>query len=166
MLFRSNQHTGDRISEIGMGSAYLYEAKTEEAVQALRTAYDGGINYFDLAAGHGKSFSLWGEALGDVRKNVFYQIHFGAAYSKGKYYWSLDLDAVKDSVAWMLQQLKTDFIDYGFIHCQDEASDWETYRKHGISYKPHQEDLFAFAACRGSITRQKGRKLFSEHCPN
>ena len=132
MKYRINQRTGDRISEIGMGSAYLYETKTEEAVQALRTAYDGGINYFDLAAGHGKSFPLWGEALGDVRKNVFYQIHFGAAYSKGKYYWSLDLDAVKDSVAWMLQQLKTDFIDYGFIHCQDEASDWETYRKHGI----------------------------------
>ena len=72
MKYRINQRTGDRISEIGMGSAYLYEAKTEEAVRALRTAYEGGINYFDPAAGHGKAFPLWGDALGDVRENVFY----------------------------------------------------------------------------------------------
>ena len=82
MKYRLNHRTGDSISEIGMGSAYLYEAETEEAVQALRMAYEGGINYFDLAAGHGKAFHLWGEALGDVRKNVLYQIHFGADYSK------------------------------------------------------------------------------------
>ena len=68
MKYRIHQRTGDRISEIGMGSAYLYEAKREEAVRALRTAYEGGINYFDLAAGHGKAFSLWGDALGDVTK--------------------------------------------------------------------------------------------------
>ena len=132
MKYRIHQRTGDRISEIGMGSAYLYEAKREEAVRALRTAYEGGINYFDLAAGHGKAFSLWGDALGDVRENVFYQIHFGADYSKGEYGWSLDLDTVKRSVDWMLKQLKTDYINYGFIHCQDAKSDWATYRKHGI----------------------------------
>ncbi len=132
MRYRLNQRTGDKISEIGMGSAYLYEAETDEGIRALRTAYEGGINYFDLAAGHGKAFPLWGKALGDVRKNVLYQIHFGADYSGGEYGWSLDLDNVKRSVAWMLEQLGTDFIDYGFIHCQDEASDWETYQKHGI----------------------------------
>ena len=132
MKYRINKRTGDQISEIGMGSAYLYEAETEKAIQALRMAYEGGINYYDLAAGHGKAFPLWGEALGDVRKNVLYQIHFGADYSKGEYGWSLDLDTVKRSVDWMLGQLKTDYIDYGFIHCQDEVSDWETYRKQGI----------------------------------
>ncbi|MBQ9008020.1 MAG: aldo/keto reductase [Clostridia bacterium] len=132
MKYRMNQRTGDRVSEIGLGSAYLYKAETKEAVRALRTAYEGGINYFDLAAGHGMAFSLWGEALGDVRKNVLYQIHFGADYSGGEYGWSLDLDTVKRSVDWMLEQLKTDYINYGFIHCQDEDSDWETYRKNGV----------------------------------
>ena len=132
MRYRINKRTGDRISEIGFGSAYLYEAEQEEAVRALRTAYEGGINYYDLAAGHGKAFPIWGEALGDVRKDVFYQIHFGADYSKGEYGWSLDLKTIQRSVDWMLAQLRTDYIDYGFIHCQDEASDWETYRKHGI----------------------------------
>ena len=132
MQYRVNRHTGDKISEIGMGSAYLYKAEMHEAIQALQTAYEGGINYFDLAAGHGKAFPIWGEALSGVRKNVLYQIHFGADYSNGEYGWSLDLETVKRSVNWMLKQLKTDYIDYGFIHCQDELSDWDTYQRNGI----------------------------------
>jgi len=44
MQYRINRRTGDKISEIGMGSAYLYEADRNEAIQALQTAYEGGIN--------------------------------------------------------------------------------------------------------------------------
>ena len=132
MKYRINRKTGDRISEIGIGSSYMYEAGMDEAVRALRRAYEGGINYFDLAAGHGDSFPIYGSALHDVRENIFYQIHFGADYTSGDYGWSLDLDTVKGSVRWMLEQLGTDYIDYGFIHCQDEFSDWETYKRNGI----------------------------------
>ena len=132
MKYRINRKTGDRISEIGIGSSYMYEAGREEAVKALRRAYEGGINYFDLAAGHGDSFPIYGEALSEVRENIFYQIHFGADYTSGDYGWTLDLETVKRSVDWMLRELKTDYIDYGFIHCQDEFSDWEEYQKNGI----------------------------------
>lgn len=132
MEYRINRRTGDRIGVIGIGSAYLFEAGMDEGVRALRAAYEGGVNYFDLAAGDGRAFPIWGEALGDVRERVMYQIHFGADYSKGTYGWSLKLDDVKRSVAWQLEQLKTDYIDYGFIHCQDEAADWEAYRTNGV----------------------------------
>ncbi len=132
MEYRTNRRTGDSISVIGLGSAYLYEAGMEEGVEALRTAYEGGIRYFDLAAGDGRAFPLWGEALRDVRADVRYQIHFGADYSKGTYGWSLKIDDVKRSVAWQMEQLRTDYIDYGFIHCQDEPGDWETYRRNGV----------------------------------
>ncbi len=132
MKYRINRRTGERISEIGIGSAYLFEAGMEEGVKALRTAVEGGVNYFDLAAGDGKAFPIFGEALQDVRKDVFFQIHFGAEYSKGTYGWSLDLDTVKYSVDRQLRELKTDYIDYGFIHCLDEEADWDTYRENGI----------------------------------
>ena len=132
MKYRVHPRTGDRISEIGLGSASLYMAGMAEGVRALRTAYEGGINYFDLAAGDAKAFPIWGEALADVRENVRYQIHFGADYSRGTYGWSLKLADVQRSVDWQLKQLKTDYIDYGFIHCQDEVGDWETYRKNGV----------------------------------
>lgn len=132
MQYRVNKRTGDRISEIGIGSSYMFGAGTNEAVRALRLAVEGGINYFDLAAGDGSTFPIYGEALHDVRKDVFFQIHFGADYSKGTYGWSLKLDTIKRSVENQLRELRTDYIDYGFIHCQDEASDWETYRKNGV----------------------------------
>ena len=111
MKYRINRKTGDRISEIGIGSSYMHEAGKEEAIKALRRAYEGGINYFDLAAGHGDAFAIYGEALHDVRDKIFYQIHFGADYTKGDYGWSLDLNTIKESVKWMLQRLQTDYID-------------------------------------------------------
>lgn len=132
MQYRINRKTGDRISEIGLGSAYIYESGMTEAVKALQCAYEGGINYYDLAAGDGLAFPIFGEAFRDVRKNVMYQIHFGADYTKGEYGWSMELETVKRSVDHQLTELHTDYIDYGFIHCQDELSDWETYQNNGI----------------------------------
>ncbi len=133
MKYRINRKTGDRISEIGIGSSYMFEAGHDEGVKALRRAYEGGINYFDLAAGHGSSFPIYGDALHEVRNDVFFQIHFGLGYdSEGEYGWTLDLDTVKESVAMILRELKTDYIDYGFIHCQDEISDWEEFKRNGI----------------------------------
>ncbi len=132
MEYRTNHRTGDRISVIGIGSAYLAGAGTDEGVRALRAAYEGGINHFDLAAGNAAAFPLWGEALADVRSQVRYQIHFGADYTNGTYGWTLKTDTVKRSVEWQLSQLRTDTIDYGFIHCQDEISDWESYRRNGV----------------------------------
>ena len=132
MKYRTNRRTGDKISEIGMGTAYIVETDRNEAVRAVRRAYEGGINYFDLAAGDGTAFSIFGEALSDVRDQVMYQIHFGADYSRVTYGWTLDLDAVKRSVDRQLRDLKTDYINYGFIHCMDSSSDWARYQKNGI----------------------------------
>lgn len=132
MEYRTNRKTKDRISEIGIGTAYIHEGGMASGVETLQRAFEGGINYFDLAAGHGDAYPIFGEALAAVRKDVFYQIHFGNEYTKGEYGWSLDLDVVKRSVDEQLTALRTDYIDYGFIHCLDEVSDWETYREHGI----------------------------------
>jgi predicted aldo/keto reductase-like oxidoreductase len=132
MKYRVNRRTGDTISEIGMGTAYIVEADKAEAVRTVRHAYEKGINYFDLAAADGTAFATFGEALSDVRDEVMYQIHFGADYSKVTYGWTLNLEMVKRSVDKQLKDLKTDYINYGFIHCQDESSDWEKYQKNGI----------------------------------
>ncbi len=132
MQYRIHPKTKDRISVIGIGTSSIYEVAEEEAVKALRKAYEGGINYFDLAAGHASAFPLFRKALSDVRDQVFYQIHFGADYSEGEYGWTLELDKVKSALKNMLEALGTNYIDYGFIHCQDELKDWETYQKNGV----------------------------------
>lgn len=131
MEYRVNRRTGDKISVLGFGTSYVSEAPEQEAIATIRRAYEGGINYFDLATATAKTFPYFGKALADVRDQVLYQIHFGADYSSGSYGWSTDGETVRRSVAWQLEQLKTDYIDYGFIHCLDEISDWEAYKKNG-----------------------------------
>ena len=138
MKYRINRKTGDRISEISIGTSYLFEADWDEAVEAVRMAIEGGINFFDLAAGGRSSFPIFREAAGDVRKDIFYQMHFGAIYNSGSYEWSLELDQVKRSVDKMLSEIGTDYMDYGFIHCLDETADWETFQNNGV-YRYIQE---------------------------
>lgn len=131
MEYRINKRTGDKISVLGFGTSYIAEAKETEAVRTICRAYEGGVNYFDLATAEGRTFIYFGKALGDVRENVFYQIHFGANYSAGTYGWSTDGEIVKQSISWQLEKLGTDYIDYGFIHCIDELSDWQEYQENG-----------------------------------
>ena len=116
MEYRVNRRTGDKISVIGLGTSGLPSAGPKEAVAALELALEQGINYFDLATAESACFPI-----------------FGANYAPGKSYsWTTDLETIKRSVSWQLEQLKTDYIDYGFIHCLDEAGDWHRYVQDGV----------------------------------
>lgn len=132
MEYRINRKTGDRISVIGLGTAYLADTQEKEAISALQFAHENGINYADLATAGAKTFAYYGRAFADQRKEMFYQVHFGANYETGEYGWTTNPDKVKKQVDWMLGQLKTDYINYGFIHCLDSASDWREYQENGV----------------------------------
>lgn len=132
MEYRVNRRTGDKISIIGLGASSISQANEDEAVETLKEAFKKGVNYFDLAAAESISFKYYGKAFENVREKVMYQIHFGANYLSGTYGWTTNLETIKKSVEWQLEQLKTDYIDYGFIHCIDENSDWDTYLENGV----------------------------------
>lgn len=132
MEYRINQRTKDKISVIGIGTGYISDTAEKEAMAALELAYENGINYMDLASAGAKSFGYVGKAFASVRKDMLYQIHFGAYYETGQYGWTTKLDTIKRWVEWQLKELKTDYIDYGFIHCLDSKSDWDAYRKNGV----------------------------------
>ena len=116
MDYRINRRTGDKISIIGLGASSISQAGGNEGIETLQMAYENGINYFDLAAGDAQCFKYYGEAFKDVRDKVMYQIHFGANYETGTYGWTTNLEKIKKSVDWQLKELKTDYINYGFIH--------------------------------------------------
>lgn len=132
MEYRINKKTGDKISVIGLGTSYIAEALEKEAVRALLFAHENGINYADLATAGAKTFDYYGKAFADLRKDLYYQVHFGANYETGEYGWTTNLDKVKHQIDWMLGKLKTDYVDYGFIHCLDAESDWQAYQKNGV----------------------------------
>ena len=85
-----------------------------------------------MAGGHATIFPAYGKALAGRRKEAMLQVHFSANYTTGEYGWTTNLETVKRSVDWQLQNLQTDYIDFGFIHCLDEQSDLTTYEKNGI----------------------------------
>ena len=132
MEYRINRRTGDQISVIGLGTSYIADTSEGDAVEALIYAHENGINYADLATAGAKTFEYYGKAFSSVRKEMYYQVHFGANYETGEYGWTTDLETVKRSVDWQLKALKTDYIDYGFIHCMDEESDFTDYQKNGV----------------------------------
>ena len=132
MEYRIHPKTGARISVIGIGTGPIHEATEREAAAALTYAYEQGVNYLDFATAGAGTFPYVGAVLGPVRKDLFYQVHFGANYESGEYGWTTDLDTIKRQVDWQLKELKTDYIDFGMIHCLDEARDWKQYQKNGV----------------------------------
>ena len=132
MEYRTHRKTGDRISVLGLGTSYIADTPEKDAVEALLYAHENGINYADLATARARTFSYYGTAFASVRKEMLYQVHFGANYESGEYGWTTDLDTIRRQVDWQLKELKTDYIDYGFIHCLDEASDWREYQENGV----------------------------------
>ena len=132
MEYRINKRTGDRIGVIGLGTSYIASVPERDAVAALRLAHEGGVNYADLATAGEKTFAYYGKAFADCRKEMLYQVHFGANYKTGEYGWTTELDKVKRQIDWMLGELRTDYVDYGFIHCLDSADDWREYQDNGV----------------------------------
>lgn len=132
MIYRKLPHGDEKISVIGMGTSVVGEHSEENVTKTAAYALDNGINYFDMAGGHPAIFPGMGKALEGRRKEAMLQIHFGADYTTGEYCWNFTLDGVKKSVAWQLQQLKTDYIDFGFMHCLDELSDLERFETNGV----------------------------------
>ena len=100
MEYRIHPKTGDKIGVIGIGTGPIFDTMEREAAAALNYAYEHGVNYLDFATAGAKTFPYVGAALGSVRRELFYQIHFGANYESGEYGWTTNLDTIKRQVDW------------------------------------------------------------------
>lgn len=113
--------TGARVSRLGFGGAvaglknylHAYDPDADEAKQAiynaLETALELGVTYFDTAPGYGdgRSETMFGEVLGKVDpKKIFLATKCGTT----------DYDGVIRSVEGSLKRLKRDYVDLIQIH--------------------------------------------------
>ena len=131
MEYRRLPHGGEAISVLGFGTSSIGMAGDREIEAAMAMALENGINYSDMASADAAPFPAFGRALAGQREKVYFQIHFGADYQSGKYGWTTDLEAIKRSVDWQLSSLRTDYIDFGFLHCIDEEADLRHVLKGG-----------------------------------
>ncbi len=132
MEYRKLPHGEERISILGLGTSSIQAADEREIEETIIYALEQGINFFDMASSEAKPFKAYGRAIAKVRDQAYFQIHFGANYETGTYGWTTNLDTVKRSIEWQLNALKTDYIDFGFIHCIDETADLHKVEKAGI----------------------------------
>ena len=132
MEYRKLPHGNEQISILGIGASSIQNSSEKEIEETVSLAVEKGINFFDMASSEAKPFEPYGRAMSGVRDKIYYQIHFGANYETGTYGWTTDIDKIKRSVDRQLKALKTDYIDFGFIHCIDEESDLRKIEKAGV----------------------------------
>ena len=132
MEYRKLPHGEEQISILGLGTSSIGMAGEKEIQATVELALERGINFFDMASANAAPFPVYGRVMESKRNEVFFQIHFGADYADGQYGWTTDLETIKRSIDWQLKSLKTDYIDFGFLHCIDEESDLQHVLNTGV----------------------------------
>lgn len=132
MEYRKLPHGEERIGVLGLGMGGIHKCSDEEIEQIIRTAIDHGINFFDLCAGGENVYAPFGRAIAGQRDKVYFQLHLGAVYNgKGEYGWSRDMTQMRETFEAEMQDLGTDYVDFGFLHCIDEDEDFDELTRIG-----------------------------------
>ncbi len=134
MEYRQLPHgnENEKFSVIGLGLGGIGTTPVEEIEAIIRKAIDHGINYFDMCTA-GATYAPVGRAIAGRREQVFLQVHFGAVYDEnGEYGWCRDFETIKKTFLWELEQLGTDYVDFGFLHCVDTDEDFDKLIEIGV----------------------------------
>ncbi len=97
------------VTKNGFGALPIQRISVEDAGKILRSAYEGGINYFDTARSYTDSEYKMGLALSDVRKDIIISTKTYATTPEG--FW--------EQLHTSLELLKTDYIDIYQFHNPD-----------------------------------------------
>ena len=98
--------TGINTPQNAFGALPIQRVSDEEAVRLLRTAYEGGMTYFDTARYYSDSEHKLGLAFEGMRDKIFIATKTGATTAEG---FNKDLET-------SLRELNTDYIDIYQFH--------------------------------------------------
>ena len=155
--YRAIGKTGLKMSDISFGAGRL------SAASMVLRAVDSGINYFDTAPDYGQSEKTIGEAMGKIRRDKI--IITSKFCNLQPYPGHLPLGAKKKdyiaSVEGSLSRMKTDYLDFCFVHAIGEMNkDLEAEKKRLLD-----DEMFEAA----SDLKKAGKIRFlgtSSHGPN
>lgn len=125
-------NTNFSASAIAFGIMRMNKLSVDEAVKALETAHDTGINFIDSSDiyGHGKSEEIFGEALekSSLSRDDFYiQSKTGIFEDESQNYKTTRYDFSKEhiikSVDGILSRMKIDYLDSLLLHRPDALMD-------------------------------------------
>lgn len=123
MRYRTLGRTGLRVSEVGFGAWAIggtsYGAtRDEESLEALATAWEHGVNFFDTADtyGNGHSEELIGKFLKGKREKAIVATKAGWDFYHGGVKKNFDPDYIRFACDESLKRLQTDWIDLYQLH--------------------------------------------------
>lgn len=123
MKYRELGNTGMKVSELSFGASSLgsvfHETKENEAIEAVFTAIEEGINFIDVSPyyGHYKAETVLGKALKDIPRNKYYlSTKVGRYGEKGVNTWDYSGKKAQESVYESMERLNVDHIDLINVH--------------------------------------------------
>ena len=103
--------TGIQVVQNGFGALPIQRDSKEVAIKIVRRAYEGGMRFFDTARAYSDSEEKVGEALHDVRENIYIATKT-MAHTPEEFWEQLETS---------LRLLKTDYIDIYQFHCANQV---------------------------------------------
>lgn len=135
MRYKRFENAGVEVSEMSVGTWALGgvnygEIDQKQAVEAIHTMVDCGVNHIDTAPiyGNGASETLVGKALKGIRDKVFVTTKFGTYYSsykKDEVIYDGRYDSVMAFCDYSLRRLDIDYIDFYLMHWPDPKTSIE-----------------------------------------
>ena len=133
MQYREDKKSGNKLSVLSLGCMRLPSSSAKsEAV--IMEAINNGINFFDTAYLYTGSEAALGHAL--HKNNVRDKVYIG---TKLPPYLCRKYDDFDKFFNRQLERLKTDYIDYYFIHSLFSEADWERLCSMGIEQWLHEK---------------------------
>lgn len=129
MEYTTIKNTDLKVSRICMGGCpmggYGWGAVQEnELIDAVHTALDNGVNFFDTADtyGLGQSEITLSKALGGRRKDAVIATKFGVRAGNGKTFYDNSPAYIEQALDASLKRLNTDYIDLYQVHYRDDVT--------------------------------------------
>lgn len=123
MEYREIGRTGMKVSALSFGASSLgsvfRETKEGEAVAAVHTAVDSGMNFIDVSPyyGHYKAETVLGKALREIKRDKYYLSTKVGRYGKGGVNtWDYSARRATESVYESMERLGVDHIDLINVH--------------------------------------------------
>ena len=123
MQYREIGRTGIKVSALSFGASSLgsvfRETKEGEAVAAVHTAVDSGMNFIDVSPyyGHYKAETVLGKALREIKRDKYYLSTKVGRYGKdGVNTWDYSARRATESVYESMERLGVDHIDLINVH--------------------------------------------------
>lgn len=130
MQYHEIGKTGMKVANLAFGASSLggvfHDVKEKEAIEAVFTAVDGGLNFIDVSPyyGHYKAETVLGKALKDIDRSRYYLSTKVGRYGKdGVNTWDYSAKRAKESVYESMERLNIDYIDLINVHDVEFCSD-------------------------------------------